>query len=46
VKDGAAVPSAGYHKRIVAETLLLGRYNGDGLLSLPHQKDSSKPRPS
>jgi hypothetical protein len=46
VKDGAAVPSAGYHKRIVAETLLLGRYNGDGLLSLPHQKDPSKPRPS
>jgi hypothetical protein len=40
------VPSAGYHKRIVAETLLLGRYNGDGLLSLPHQKDPSKPRPS
>lgn len=45
-KHGRVSLNAAYRQRIAAETLLFGRYNQDGLLLLPHQKDPYKPRPS
>ena len=45
-RNGLAVSSVGFDQRIAAEQLLFERYNQDGLLLLPHQKDPSKPRPS
>lgn len=45
VKGGRVSLNAHYRQRIAAENVLFERYNQDGLLLLPHQKDSSKPRP-
>lgn len=46
MKNGRVSFNAAYRLRMAAETLLFGRYNQDQLLSLPHQKDPSVPRPS
>ena len=45
IKYGRASLNANYRQRIALENLLFGRYNHDGLVSLPHQKDPTIPRP-
>lgn len=45
-KNGRVLSSTGSRKRAAAETLLFGRYNHDGLLLLPHQKDPTVLPPS
>lgn len=46
VRKGKLLPTEGYRQRTEAETLLFGRYNHDGLLLMPHQKEPLRPRPS
>lgn len=44
-RNGRASLNVAYRQRIALENLLFGRYNHDGLFSLPHQKDPTIPRP-
>lgn len=45
VKNERVTSGLDDRQRCAAESLLFGRYNQDGLLLLPHQKDPSKARP-